>query len=47
MILGLTHDTVSQATMNEWAIMFIKNVTQMSEKLREEIAKIKMEVKVE
>ena len=47
MIMGLTHESASQATMSEWAIMFIRNVSEMSEKLKEEIGKIKMEVKVE
>lgn len=47
MVMSLTHDSVSQATMKEWAIMFIRNVSEWSEKLREEIGKIKLEMKVE
>lgn len=47
MIMSLTHDSVSQATMKEWAIMFIRNVTEWSERLRNEISKIKIEMKVE
>lgn len=47
MIMSLTHDSISQATMKEWAIMFIRNVTEWSEKLREEISKIQLEMKVE
>lgn len=35
MVLSLTHDSVSQATMKEWAIMFIRNVSEWSDKLRE------------
>jgi hypothetical protein len=46
MILSLTHDSVSQATMKEWAIMFIRNVSEWSEKLREEISAVKVEMKV-
>lgn len=33
-ILSLTHDSVSQITMKEWAIMFIRNVCEWSQKLR-------------
>jgi hypothetical protein len=46
MILSLTHDSVSQATMKEWAIMFIRNVSEWSPILREEIGKINMQMKV-
>jgi hypothetical protein len=42
MVLSLTHDSVSQATMKEWAIMFIRNVSEWSEKLRQEISSIKV-----
>lgn len=35
MIMSLTHDSVSQATMKEWAIMFIRNVTEWSQHLRD------------
>lgn len=42
MIMSLTHDSVSQATMKEWAIMFIRNVTEWSQQIREEISKIKI-----
>ena len=34
MIMGRTHESATQATMSEWAIMFIRNVTEMSEKLK-------------
>ena len=47
MILSLTHDSASQATMKEWAIIFIRNVSEWSAKLREEIGGVKMEMKVE
>lgn len=46
MILSLTHDSVSQITMKEWAIMFIRNVSEWSPILRNEIAGIKVEMKV-
>lgn len=42
MVLSLTHDSVSQATMKEWAIMFIRNVSEWSHKLREEISAVKV-----
>jgi len=47
MILSLTHDSVSQATMKEWAIMFIRNVSEWSEILREELGKVKIEMRVQ
>ena len=47
MIMSLTHDSATQATMKEWAIMFIRNVSEWSEILRDEMGKIKMEIKVE
>ena len=46
MVLSLTHDSVSQATMKEWAIMFIRNVSEWSPILRQEIAKVSLQMKV-
>lgn len=34
MIMGLTHDSASQITIKEWAVLIIKNVTEWSEILR-------------
>jgi hypothetical protein len=30
MILSMTHNSISQSTMKEWAIMFIRNVSEWS-----------------
>jgi len=46
MIMSLSHDTATQATMREWSILFIKNVSD-NEKLRDEIGKVQMTMKVE
>jgi len=46
MIMSLSHDTATQATMREWSILFIKNVSD-NDKLRDEIGKVQMTMKVE
>ena len=46
MVMSLTHET-GQVTLKEWAIMFIRNVSECSERIREEISKVKVEMKVE
>ena len=45
LILSLTHESESQLTMKNWAIVFIRNVSERSAVMREEIEKLQINVK--
>ena len=44
-ILSLTHESESQLTMKNWAIVFIRNVSEKSAIMREEMEKLQINVK--
>ena len=46
-IMSLTHEFESQLTMKNWAIVFLRNVSERSTVLRSELEKLQIDVKVD
>lgn len=46
-VMSLTHEDERQLTMKQWAIVFLRNVAERSLLLREELEKLKIDVKVD
>lgn len=45
--MSLTHLDPSQQSMREWSLLFIRNVCEVSESLRQRIQDLKVEVKMQ